>query len=533
MWRLALEHSNTNFLEMDVCNENEFEDIMRKFNFTHIVNLAEGNHEYAKRDRIGYLDGTCTRHVIDTITRFSHGRDTPVAYLYLNFAGTSKSTEMRQYRYGNSKYVRFVEIIVGHIQGAWDRPDLVASYDDRKKDGGRTNPFPKVDVAYVVKAISKIFTYQVGEIPGVLRVGGDRNFSFRGNSVMPQKKIDLLWNQNAPPTALPCASECSSTPFCLPTAFDEVVLLSKSSTRNCDAVYYTVGFHRMQTSLKEIKSPQIATECCLAFIASDSPLSKRENDTYHGWTLMRLSLSSMEKSNFSASARKMSRLPKINPSRFFSAQVRYAVYFDSSSTPTLNPRDIRASMTSGDETKRASMVMFHHPTLMYYGGSAIRSAMQEAEAAKSRSGTPEILLQQGIAYGKVSHGNFYRNKLSYNVMPTALFIIWDLRSKAAHEFRCRWYDEYSLWGDRDQVSLFFTIAMIMSRQQIKTDVFQEWIPLGPSQHDPKVSQNKSRGRHEQRPHLRLLLGKNENYKPFFIKGEDDEKGYPKDMMNSG
>ena len=147
--------------------------------------------------------------------------------------------------------------------------------------------------------------------------------------------------------------------------------------------------------------------------------------------------------------------------------------------------------------------------------------MDEAEAALSRSGTPEILKKQKIAYSKASRRSIYRDQLTYNVMPTALFIIWDLRSKTAHELRCQWFDEYSLWGDRDQVSLFYTIASITARYRIKTDVLQEWIPL------------KASSTGDKQPHLRLLLGKNENYSPFLIKGEDEEKGYPKNTMNDG
>merc|ERR1711871_65029 len=79
---------------------------------------------------------------------------------------------------------------------------------------------------------------------------------------------------------------------------------------------------------------------------------------------------------------------------------------------------------------------------------------------------------------------------------------------------------------------FFIIAMIQSLKEAISDIFQEWISLGPIER-PRRSEatqsNLSNGViHDS--YLRLLLGKNEDYKPFFIKGEDDEKGYPKSTM---
>ena len=159
--------------------------------------------------------------------------------------------------------------------------------------------------------------------------------------------------------------------------------------------------------------------------------------------------------------------------------------------------------------------MFHHPTLMYYGPNSMRSAMEEAELAKTRSSMASRLEHQKVAYEIATKKALQGTKNT--IMPTALFIIWDLHSRAAHEFRCEWYSEYLLWGDRDQVALFFILARASHALKSTNAALDEWIPLSKS---PRPM------------HLRLLLGKNEKY-PFFIKGEDDEKGYPVSSLHSG
>jgi hypothetical protein len=431
-------------------------------------------------------------------------------------------------------YLKYVEVVVEQDKEL-EEPGSTFNLNSTMSNTSER----KMEVAPVVSAITKVLVDSISNSTMRMNpMAATEYSSYRVRSTFSTEArqedsstTPSGFRNTTNPVRLPCASECSSPSDCLPSAYDYATDQSKRITRNCDVVYYTVGLHRLQSTLKKVESSHMPTECCIAYIASESPLSRIEKSAYNGWSLIRLNLAHLNASAFgptSLSARKASRLPKINPARFFSAKVRYAVYFDSSSTPTLDPREIKSFMFSNsqDSRKRASVVMFHHPTLMYYGGSAIRSAMEEAEAALPRSGTPAVLVKQKIAYAKASRKSIYRDELSYKIMPTALFIIWDLRSKTAHEFRCQWYDEYSLWGDRDQVSLFYTLASITMRHRLKTDVLQEWIPL-------RSPSTETKNTHGQLPHLRLLLGKGENYSPFFIKGEDDEKGYPKSKMNDG
>lgn len=322
----------------------------------------------------------------------------------------------------------------------------------------------------------------------------------------------LQWYKEVPALLMPCASECAATLHdCIVTGYDSVIPMTKSLTRECHVVLYTIGIHRNQSSLKTIQSKDtISTFCNLAFIHQNSPLSESAGQVHKGWTLVRVQgLDAFQ------SARKASRLPKLNPARFFAPNVQYAVYFDSSSSPTFHPSDVAAQMLSKDKMKRAGVLMFHHPTLMYYGPNSMRSAMEEAELAKTRSSMASRLEHQKVAYEIATKKALQGTKNT--IMPTALFIIWDLHSRAAHEFRCEWYSEYLLWGDRDQVALFFILARASHALKSTNAALDEWIPLSKS---PRPM------------HLRLLLGKNEKY-PFFIKGEDDEKGYPVSSLHSG
>ena len=317
---------------------------------------------------------------------------------------------------------------------------------------------------------------------------------------------------NLPVLRMPCASECgTASTDCIVTGYDAVIPTTKALTKECEVVLYTIGIHRNQSSLKMIQAKnKLLTSCSLAFIHKMSPLSQSAGRVYQGWTLVRVhGIESFQ------SARKASRLPKLNPARFFAPNVQHAVYFDSSSSPTLDPGDVAAQMLSKDKSKRAGVLMFHHPTLMYYGPSSVRSAMEEAELAKSRSSMVGLLELQKMAYEKATEKVLQGTKNT--IMPTALFIIWDLHSRAAHDFRCEWYSEYLLWADRDQVALFFILAKASHAQNSTNAAFDEWIPLS----KPPRSM-----------YLRLLLGKNEKY-PFFIKGEDDEKGYPVSSLHTG
>jgi hypothetical protein len=513
-WDLIGEDAN--FMELEVCDMDEFRRIFERFQFTHVVNLAEEKHH---NEEIGHMSRECLHGTLNVIAQSSAKREFSTVYVYLRsteFADFNRDQSYHEVTGVNKGYLRFFELTFGHVN------QNSSVQTERQKTQGmldretQWNSSTTIVVADVISAIIKVLSDTITSYDtSVTNEISPVRVNIHGSITQKQTALgDAI--------VLPCASECASPYDCSPSVYDDAVDQSKQSTRNCDTVYYTVGLHRLQSSLKKVESMHMSVDCCLAYIAMESPLSKREKSTYNGWRLIRLSLTRAANSSMfgpTASARKVSRLPKINPARFFSMRVRYAVYFDSSSTPTLDPRIIESYMHGSQ--RRASVLMFHHPTLMYYGGSAIRSAMDEAEAALPRSGTPDLLKKQKVAYSKASRRSIYRDQLTYNVMPTALFIIWDLRSKTAHELRCQWFDEYSLWGDRDQVSLFYTIASITARYRIKTDVLQEWIPL------------KASGTGDKQPHLRLLLGKNENYSPFFIKGEDEEKGYPKNTMNDG
>jgi nucleoside-diphosphate-sugar epimerase len=551
-WDL-LRKFNAHITEIDACDVVKFDKLLDRFSFTHVLDLTHRRYDSLSRNRV------CSHQIYNSLSRYtlsnSHSK---ILLVYISFLNSPF--------YENSANAPKSGVTVLNIQvdaniyGPWDRPNssmhvtlnMLKNMSSMSRSeieplppaSGERNPAPQrlIHVSGIIDTVLKVInskdvmtnlTISVESVESISDVIDllHKKKLYRSSPFIQERHTHsvsstkmllksrlyetLSWYTNYTHVKLPCASECSSSRDCFPSRYDDAIVASNRLSSNCDVVFYTVGLHQFQSSLKKVNSPKISSSCCIAFILFGSPLSDREKDAYNGWNLIRVHATTGFES-----ARKASRVPKLNPARFFARRVRYAVYFDSSSTPTLNPEDVPEYMTSPDNAKRASVLMFHHPTIMYYGESSVRSAMSEADLAKIRSGMPDRLEEQKHAYEQASLKNDYFDELRYTAMPTALFIIWDLHSMSSHEFRCRWYDEYILWGDRDQVSLFYILAGYASRLNYKSAAFQEWLQI--SSMTSKIPS-----------YLRLLLGKKEIYSPFFTKGEDSEKGYPKNSMNSG
>ena len=164
----------------------------------------------------------------------------------------------------------------------------------------------------------------------------------------------------------PCASECASQRNCLKSGYDEAAVISRKLSEGCDSVYYTVGLHRKQTSLKRV-DVLMDPRCYIAFVKKDSPLGKYKDDSINGWNIVRVASSGFHRLSV---GRRASRIPKISPELFFAKTVRYAVYFDSALIPLIKPQDIRSYMVVNGE--KVVIAMHAH---RYQMGGKVRSPM--------------------------------------------------------------------------------------------------------------------------------------------------------------
>lgn len=188
-------------------------------------------------------------------------------------------------------------------------------------------------------------------------------------------------------TVFPCASECARSKPCKNSPYDNIVLVSRSITRSCKAVMYTVDLEKTSSSiistftnlsLKDFQSVSGKTFCNIAFVAEGSHLMSKlkesagisaetnmedmlverilqgrpikESDVlrYGLWTLLPLSPTNIEFDRL---------LPKLSPGSFFSS--KYAIYIN----PNLAIKDAnhlmnQFHMKQGNDQGSTTAMMF-------------------------------------------------------------------------------------------------------------------------------------------------------------------------------
>ena len=326
----------------------------------------------------------------------------------------------------------------------------------------------------------------------------------------------LAWSKafGSQPHEFPCAAECSSSQTCLRTGFDDIIMETRRLTRSCNVVFYTVALHKELASLNmvEREGEEKGGEgaCYLALVKKDSPIGKQVLERLHGWYLVRVPSQGSESLH---GARRMSRIPKITPRRFFSTSVQYAVYFDSTLTPLVKPSAVGSLMVGEKRKERVAIAMHAHHLNMRTG--LVRTPMEEIQKVLDTYGSSErtMLARQSRAYQKAS----LRMGHSYRAMPVASFIIHDLHAIVGHKLRCAWLNEYLLWADRDQPPLYFVLAnFFRSKSEGKSRTL---LDLGNEEY-LKVFNNTS-GCKDCEVH----------YRPFFV--QTGVKGYSIESRNDG
>jgi hypothetical protein len=314
----------------------------------------------------------------------------------------------------------------------------------------------------------------------------------------------LILNEEKP-MVLPCASTCACPQDCYNSGFDLAAQQSKVTTAGCSVVYYTIGMHKKQERLTDVHRA-MSHKCYVAFVKEESPIGRRTGEDANGWTIIKIGGLNLDKLSVS---RRSSRIPKINPDKFFAESVQYAVYFDTGSIPELDPRVVDGLMST-HKGKVATAMLFHRMQMSNWYRT--RSPMKEISAILRSNHTAQsrILEKQRDAYQLAT--NISDGGLQFRVMPVGSFIIHNLKSDTGKTLRCQWLTEYIHWGDRDQPPLYYILAKIMRDFA--------WVISNPTDKIPLDVYNRS-------AEFLLLLNQtsphDRRYLPYFLEGGD--RGY--------
>lgn len=306
----------------------------------------------------------------------------------------------------------------------------------------------------------------------------------------------------------PCASECRRSEQCTPSAWDDVVTLSKLVTTGCDAVLYTILLdeHAEQipsataavntdslpyvgAGLPEDVGKRTQARCNIAFVSYNSPLVRRlksEGEEYldeegtdnnipippllrHGfWTVLPVStpssLDSKSQSWLHAfdGTFALEFLPKMSPGQFFGSSVRYAVYA-APSVLVENLPELLRKMEDGPQTAS--------PPSSSSGSTALMLASKRPGCDHAQRGS-----SCANKNWKHPHQNDMIQSHVYNMIRVALrgdilgggleptldssLVVHSLRGEDSRLFRCDVYGEASQWGaSGDERALEFIISL--------------------------------------------------------------------------
>lgn len=272
----------------------------------------------------------------------------------------------------------------------------------------------------------------------------------------------------------PCISECSYSRMCFNSSWDDAARISRSITAGCSTVVYTVSTQKKTTHLHPAPADNIG--CNIAFINRNctlysnlSAFTSGDVLQYRNWSLIPLS----GFDSYFTDPRKPTRIPKLNPGRFFVSNVSYAVYFDSAILLLKPLKDMVHYFISTPRTK-AVFAAVNHPLRINSLFDEINNVQVYMKQRKYLTLTPQAN-EHYKSMAKAYQRKF--PKMAFGVVFDGSLLIHDLRSIAARKFRCTWYRQYQQWSDRDQLSGSFTLGYL-HYQQMKSGKFSEWIPIG-------------------------------------------------------
>ena len=270
--------------------------------------------------------------------------------------------------------------------------------------------------------------------------------------------------------------------MCFEGGWQEAAHTSQKLTEKCEHVFYTVSSLAKLSELKKV--PGGNTGCNIAFVNDQSLLFKKvqasrgssQELTHNGWTLVPI----REFGPNYWDARKPTRLPKINPGKFFAPSVLFALYGDPTISLNVPMKAAIDHMLENPQGGRAVFAAIQHP--QQRGTVSVQDEVDNvlfALKTANRKGLtlyPAKVKEQAAAYKSVQQK--YDGLQLDNVFDGAL-VAHDLKSAIAKQFRCRWYREYQKWSDRDQLSGGYTLSLMnYEYSQEEGGQHSEWLAIG-------------------------------------------------------
>lgn len=342
---------------------------------------------------------------------------------------------------------------------------------------------------------------------------------------------------------IPCASECSSRKQCLPSVFDMVADVVQNVTTECDVVLYTqsLGYDVRRLELHATYSEEEELFICnLAFLPRNSrivetvtksvpeeklgeygvpPRNSTDSDSWKNIMLDKLNGLLLYKGWFliwvpeahRALSTADSFMLKLTPGKFFSSDVKHALYVDERfrQSPTiddvlflvgqtqraaLKQRSVYQRLESGKkkkyvlppEPKRKAILMV---SPMY------RPANSEGEKITVLKATKIMLNETGVpAEDPKESQSLKKQREFYERVPTFVnrvdlrstfepwyryefkhlirtrWIVHDFTAEESRQLRCEWYQEHIQWDNElDQLSF----AHVMAGRELRRRIVHE------------------------------------------------------------
>jgi hypothetical protein len=240
----------------------------------------------------------------------------------------------------------------------------------------------------------------------------------------------------------PCAANCGSG-SCFPSAWDDAAAQSKALTAGCTYVLYSVAVDDRADSFNPIDDYWgDPLTCSILFLSKNSLYLQRHvgASKVGNWNIV--AVDKLTGSGFS-DGRKASRVPKLSPGKFFADTAQYALYIDAKLKLLQHPTKLLSTHVVRSKYEALALIGVY---------PNIRDLKHEvALIASARANRPNVTHD----FGMLEHQAEVYATLNITGTGMAIdgaLIMVDLKSPAAKQFACMWFNQVLRYSDRDQMA---------------------------------------------------------------------------------
>lgn len=321
----------------------------------------------------------------------------------------------------------------------------------------------------------------------------NRELGFRAKtSIEEGMKNFIAWYRAHESAKIACESGCQHGTMCVQSSFSEPIAKSQQLTKGCTKVVYTVALGEAVESLHHVDqfwgngastaaadgTVSTPPTCSIAFVSDNGVVHKAASrvgasHVISNWTVVPVAVTDHSE------IRRIARLPKIVPDKFFAPSVKHAIFIDNKIGLKKHPNQLVNLLSS--PSKQGSSSGMKSSVLMAVRNPQRTTLQEEMLELSSRGGqrhTAEatIVGNQWKAYQDYQT----REKFSYANMIDSSLLVHDLKMPEGREFRCKWYREFQDWSDRDQLAAAFVIgraAKVAGADPKARDGGTEFVPI--------------------------------------------------------